>query len=803
MVLISHGTSSKGQVMQSRKRFSLRARLLVSFGVTMLLTLVLGVYSIASISSENASVRRLATKVVPTTSLAGQAAALMNKYRKDQLHYILSTPAQRAGSQGVSGDLAGDLTGMAQVLAQYHQQHLASSAREQQIVSDFSTAFYRYVRQSSAFRRLADAGRLQQAGQVVGAGAADNTYNVMKTASTDWLNYEARLAGTAAAGAHSTYTASLVVTLILVALALTAAFVIPFLLYRRLVGGLRKVGAAATAIAAGDLDQQVKLGGDDELTDLVAQFDSMIAYLQTMAEVAERISHQDLSSDVHPRTEHDRLGVAFQRMNLDLREKLGDHSCIDALSERLDSLKSNCLTDLRATLEAMNRGDLTVAVVPVTQPIEAQDGEQLGQLAEVFNEMLATTNVALNTCNELRETLRHKLGDHSSIDALTERMESLNNNCLAGLRTALQAMNEGDLTMTVKPLTKPIVAATGGDAGYLAEVFNGMLETTTAALHGYNDSRAKVADMIGEISQSSQALLAASNQMASTSEESGRAITEIAEAIVTVAQGAEQQVHTVQDARRITDQLADASRTSAETADQTAGAAAEARKLAHEGVQAADGATQAMEAVRRSSSQVSEAMRSLGQKSAQIDGIIETITGIAAQTNLLALNAAIEAARAGEHGRGFAVVAEEVRHLAEESQDAAATIGALIEQIQQETARAVEVVELGAGQTREGVETVEQTREVFLRIGQSVEDVTTRVEQIASSVRAVAAASDQMRGSMESVATVAEATSASTEQVSASTEQSSASTQQIAASAQQLASTADQLEHLVAQFVLA
>ena len=120
-------------------------------------------------------------------------------------------------------------------------------------------------------------------------------------------------------------------------------------------------------------------------------------------------------------------------------------------------------------------------------------------------------------------------------------------------------------------------------------------------------------------------------------------------------------------------------------------------------------------------------------------GSSETITGIAAQTNLLALNAAIEAARAGEHGRGFAVVAEEVRHLAEESQQAAATISGLIEQIQQETDRAVEVVELGVSQTAEGVSTVEQTRDVFLRIGQSVEDMSARVEEIAASVRQIAA----------------------------------------------------------------
>ena len=77
------------------------------------------------------------------------------------------------------------------------------------------------------------------------------------------------------------------------------------------------------------------------------------------------------------------------------------------------------------------------------------------------------------------------------------------------------------------------------------------------------------------------------------------------------------------------------------------------------------------------------------------------ITGLAEQTNLLALNAAIEAARAGEQGKGFAVVAEEVRKLAEESQTAAASISTLIGEIQHEdTVRVVvEVVETGARRT--------------------------------------------------------------------------------------------------------
>src|SRR4029077_13955397 len=104
----------------------------------------------------------------------------------------------------------------------------------------------------------------------------------------------------------------------------------------------------------------------------------------------------------------------------------------------------------------------------------------------------------------------------------------------------------------------------------------------------------------------------------------------------------------------------------------------------------------------------------LGAKSEQIGGIVETITGIAGQTNLLALNAAIEAARAGEQGRGFAVVAEEVRKLAEEAQQAAASIATLIGEIQSETEHTVGVVAESGRKTEESSVTVETAREAFL-----------------------------------------------------------------------------------------
>ncbi len=483
---------------------------------------------------------------------------------------------------------------------------------------------------------------------------------------------------------------------------------------------------------------------------------------------------------------------------------------------------------LAGGLGQMLRAARGIAQGDVDQKVELQSGDELGETAEAFREMIAyldemaaaARSIAVGELDvdvrpkserdalgvafaDMSAELRAALGDRSCLEALVARMDSLRGRDLHELEAALAAMARGDLTVEVSPSTEPIGSADGRSPGRLAEIFDAMLETTRGAVVGYSAMREKVSGMLRQIAQESQAVAAASQQMATTSEESGRAVGEIASAVGEVAAGAERQVRTVGEARELAEEVVTTTVASDENAALTAKAAEQAREVAEEGANAIAAATDAMESVRASSQQVTTTIRDLGAKSDEIGSIVATITGIAEQTNLLALNAAIEAARAGEQGRGFAVVAEEVRKLAEESQTAASSIGGLIAEIQRETGRAVDVVESGAQRTADGVVTVTQARDSFLRIGTSVEDVSGRVGQIALAIGEISQSAARMQDNMAEVVSVAEQSSASTEQVSASTQQTSASTQEIAASAQELAKTAEELERLVGQFTLA
>jgi methyl-accepting chemotaxis protein len=175
--------------------------------------------------------------------------------------------------------------------------------------------------------------------------------------------------------------------------------------------------------------------------------------------------------------------VAYESLRRDLARALGDHSCLPDLLVALQSLNAHCLTDLDTGLQAMADGDYTLSARPVTHPLRCAPGDALGEVAEVFNEMLARSRTALRSYDAVREDLRSLLGDHSCLDALRIGLRSLQRHCLRDLEEALEAMVEGTaLTRSIAPATVPIATPEGALEGELAGLFNRALARAQAAV---------------------------------------------------------------------------------------------------------------------------------------------------------------------------------------------------------------------------------------------------------------------------------------------------------------------------------
>lgn len=138
-----------------------------------------------------------------------------------------------------------------------------------------------------------------------------------------------------------------------------------------------------------------------------------------------------------------------------------------------------------------------------------------------------------------------------------------------------------------------------------------------------------------------------------------------------------------------------------------------------------------MQEIESSTVQNKNIINTLSERSEEIGRIIDIITNITGQTNLLALNAAIESARAGEAGKGFSVVSDEIRTLAEKSASAAKDISNIINQIQEDTKKAVNSIDQSYSIIKSGIDLVKNVGESFKKLKELQDISNQEIQNIA------------------------------------------------------------------------
>lgn len=318
--------------------------------------------------------------------------------------------------------------------------------------------------------------------------------------------------------------------------------------------------------------------------------------------------------------------------------------------------------------------------------------------------------------------------------------------------------------------------------------------------NSFNKMTDGIRTVIRQVSETAEQVAASSEQLHANAEETSKATELIARTMEGMAAGSDQQLQQVSRTSETVNELSNSVQQIAVNAQQVSATAADASEKAAAGNKSIHEAVSQMQSIHSTVNGLSVVIQGLGQRSGDIEQIIESITSIAAQTNLLALNAAIEAARAGEHGRGFAVVADEVRKLAEESARSANQIGSLIAAIQTDTDSAIQSMESATTEVSQGIHVINTAGGAFDEINYSISSVTSQIQEVSAAVQKMAAGTGQIVQYMSVINDISETASASTQNVSAASEQQMASMEEIASSAESLSEMATELQRLTQQF---
>ena len=322
--------------------------------------------------------------------------------------------------------------------------------------------------------------------------------------------------------------------------------------------------------------------------------------------------------------------------------------------------------------------------------------------------------------------------------------------------------------------------------GELAESFNHMTESLENTIREVGDAAIEVATK--------------SEQFSTNSAEVSGATAGITRSIVQISDGMEEQRMATDEVHRLASFNMENVEKTLHTIQEMVEGVEHADEVSTKGSQEVAAVTEQMSLMLKNSEQITNEIFELNREIKTITESIGSIKEIAEQTNLLALNASIEAARAGESGKGFAVVANEVRNLAEASNDTSIMIEKVIQAISEKMDATVELITANDNTVRESQAKVEENGEMFSEIRQSISTVRDQANDMNEKIETVFGNIKNLVQRIQQASDISRQTSEESQNIVASAEEQSAAMVEIADASVELSELAKELQETVKQY---